>query len=302
MLNIIGKKKLYFWISFLMIVPGVVSLALFGLRPSIDFTGGSRLTFSFARFVDQSVIDDVKTVFDEQSIEIVTSQPSENSLIIRTKPLDEGSEQLVLTRLRKEYEDVGLEQFETIGPVIGQETTLNALYAILIASVMIVLYIAWSFRNIPKPLSSFRFGLVAIFAVLHDVLLVVGIFSILGYFYQIEIDSLFVTALLTVVGFSVHDTIVVFDRIRENLRLSVSLPFEQVVNNSIIQTMVRSVNTSFTTLLVLLTLFLFGGDSIRWFVFALFIGIASGTYSSIFTASPLLVVWENWDKKRKRNS
>jgi len=181
---------------------------------------------------------------------------------------------------------------ENVGPIIGEELKQKALIALLISCIMIVLYITYSFRNIPKPTSSFRFGIAAIAALIHDVLVVVGIFAILGHFFNVEIDVLFVTALLTIIGFSVHDTIVVFDRIRENLPKNLSKKFEAVADISITQTLARSLNTSLTVVFVLIALLLFGGESIRWFVVALLIGIISGTYSSIFNATALLTFWE----------
>ena len=192
--------------------------------------------------------------------------------------------------LSKEFKGAKETQFETIGPTIGAETTANAMKAVILASILIILYITWSFRKVPKPASSLRFGVSAIVALIHDVLVVLGIFAILGHFFGVEVDSLFVTALLTVIGFSVHDTIVVFDRIRENLRRSHD-SFPQIVNDSILQTFGRSLNTSLTVLLVLFALLLFGGETIKWFIVALLIGVASGTYSSIFNAAPILVVW-----------
>ena len=168
------------------------------------------------------------------------------------------------------------------------------------ASILIVLYITWSFRRIPKPTSSLRFGVCAIIALIHDVLVLLGIFSILGHFFGVEVDSLFVTAVLTVIGFSVHDTIVVFDRIRENLKRVGGQDFAGVVNDSILQTLDRSLNTSLTVILVLVAMLIFGGESIRWFVAALLIGVTSGTYSSIFNAAPLLVVWQDLIKKRAK--
>lgn len=163
----------------------------------------------------------------------------------------------------------------------------------IVASLLIVVYITWSFRSVPKPTSSFRFGVSAIIALIHDVLVLLGLFSIFGHFFGVEIDSLFVTAVLTVIGFSVHDTIVVFDRIRENLKRVGGENFGEVVNDSILQTLDRSLNTSLTVVLVLSALLIFGGETIRWFVLALLIGVISGTYSSIFNASPLLVVWQD---------
>lgn len=299
MLNIIGKKNWYFGISFLTIIPGMIALLLWGLNLSIDFTGGSRMELLFPTTVTQKTITTVKDVFQQSGTEVVTAQPSGKGLIIRTKPINEKEDAALVKKLAEKEPKVKQESFETIGPVIGKEITLNAGKAMLFASVLIVLYIAWAFRRVPKPVSSWRFGVCTILALLHDALLLIGVFSILGHFLNVEVDNLFVTALLTVAGFSVHDTIVVFDRIRENLRRTSGLPFAQVVNDSILQTMVRSLNTSLTTLLVLLTLLIFGGESVRWFIAALFIGIVSGTYSSIFNAAPLLVLWDEIDARRR---
>jgi preprotein translocase subunit SecF len=203
--------------------------------------------------------------------------------------------------LNEEYKGAKQEEFSTIGPTIGKETAMNAVKATVIASLLIVIYISLVFRKVPKPASSIRFGVSAIIALIHDVLVVLGVFSILGYIFNVEIDALFVTALLTIIGFSVHDTIVVFDRIRENLGKGSSENFPKIVNDSILQTIGRSLNTSITVLLVLFALLLFGGESIRWFVVALMVGVASGTYSSIFNASPILVVWHEWSVKRAKN-
>ena len=212
--------------------------------------------------------------------------------------MDTAQKDSLISDLNNKYGKTELLKFETVGPVIGAELAQKALQAIVIATVAIVLYIAYAFREIPKPYSSFKFGLSAVIALLHDVLVLVGIFSILGHFFNVEIDALFVTAVLTVIGFSVHDTIVVFDRIRENLRKEgAKVSFEQVVNDSLLQTLVRSLNTSLTALFVMLAIILFGGQSIRTFALALFVGILSGTYSSIFNAAPLLVIWENRSKK-----
>lgn len=297
-MNIVGKKNLYFLISLLIIVPGFISLVLFGLRLSIDFTGGSRLTFTFPKEADQKKADAIKSVFQTEKIQVATIQRGGNRIFIRTVPIDQKKHQETLDLLKKRVGDFKEESFETIGPTIGLETTFKAIQSVILASALIVLYIAWSFRKVPKPASSIRFGVCAIVALLHDVFVVIGIFSLLGYFYHVEIDSLFFTAVLTVIGFSVHDTIVVFDRIRENLRRMPGRAFSEVVNDSIIQTFGRSLNTSLTVLLVLFTLLLFGGESTRWFVVALLVGILSGTYSSIFNAAPLLVVWEEWRRTK----
>src|SRR6266571_2843470 len=297
MINIISKKYWYFLISLLVIVPGTVSLFLWGINFSIDFTGGSHVTFSSVH--QEQAIATVKKEFAQEHISILSIQQSEKQFIVRTKAINEKTDKRIVDDLKTKDGSIKQEAFETIGPVIGKETTFNALKALLFATILIVLYIAYSFRMVPKPTSSWRFALCAIVALLHDVLVLLGIFSLLGHFFHIEVDSLFVTAVLTVVGFSVHDTIVVFDRIRENLRRTTGLPFSQVVNDSILQTLVRSLNTSLTAMLVLFTLLVFGGESIRWFVVALLVGITSGTYSSIFNAAPLLVFWEEMSAKRK---
>ncbi len=302
MLNIIGKKNWYFLISLLIIIPGIISMFLWGLRLSIDFTGGSRIILLFDKTINQQTQNIVKDTFNKEKIEIVTVQPSDKRLIIRTKPINEKQDANLLKKLKSKIVSVKQDEFETIGPSVGSEITMNALKAILLASVLIVLYIAWSFRSVPKPTSSWRFGICAVIALFHDILVLIGVFSLLGHFAGVEVDSLFVTALLTVIGFSVHDTIVVFDRIRENLRRTIDVPFPQIVNDSILQTLVRSLNTSLTAILVLFTLLIFGGTTIHWFIVALLIGITSGTYSSIFNAAPLLVAWQELDERRKKKN
>lgn len=299
MIDIIGKRRWYYLISFLLIIPGIVSLALYGLRLSIDFTGGTRITFVAKKQITSEMIEKTKDIITSQGAVISTVQQSDKTFIIRSTSIDEKKNAAVLQQLRSEKIPVTQESFETVGPTIGKETTIDALKATLISSLLIVLYIAFSFRKVPKPASSWKFGVCTIIALLHDVLVVVGLFSLLGHFFGVEIDSLFVTALLTVIGFSVHDTIVVFDRIRENLLRVTGKPFAVIVNDSILQTLTRSLNTSLTALLVLFTLLLFGGGSIHWFVLALLIGIASGTYSSIFNAAPLLVSWNEITRRRK---
>ena len=298
-MNIIGRKNWYFGLSLLVIVPGIIAIFLWGLNLSIDFTGGSRLTLSFSNTVNDSQVQTVNKALKTGGIKTANIEKSNKLIFIRTSSMDQSQNNKFMNTLSKEFKNVKEQEFETIGPVIGQETALNALKAVIIASILIILYITWSFRQVPKPASSFRFGVCAIIALLHDVLVVVGIFAILGHLFNIEIDSLFVTAILTIIGFSVHDTIVVFDRIRENLRRMGGSDFAKTVNESIIQTIDRSLNTSLTVFFVLLALLLFGGESIRWFAVALLIGVTSGTYSSIFNASPLLVLWQEISDKKK---
>ena len=297
-MNIIGKKYYYFGLSLLVLVPGIISLILFGLNLSIDFIGGSRLTLSFPKKIEAPTTNKIKVYLEKEKVKVYSIEISNKIAFVRTSPIDQDQNNKFIASLSKDFKDLKETEFETIGPIIGKETTTNAVKAVIIASILIVLYISWSFRKVPKPASSIRFGVCAIIALIHDVLVVIGIFSILGHFFHVEIDSLFVTAILTIIGFSVHDTIVVFDRIRENLKRMIGKPFAQVVNESILQTLDRSLNTSLTVILVLIALLLFGGESIRWFVVALLIGIISGTYSSIFNASPLLVVWDEISSRR----
>ena len=297
-MKIMARKKLYFLISLLVLIPGVISLALFGLKLSIDFTGGAVLEFEFKDKVNK---EEVSAVFKDAGTQIEGLQEVEgNRLIIKTKPIDNSKNDEIKKRVSEKIKGASEISFETIGPSIGQETTLKAFFALILASFAILLYIAYSFRSIPKPYSSFKFGASAIVALLHDAFVVLGVFSLLGHFRGVEINSLFITALLTVIGFSVHDTIVVFDRIRENLEKLKGHNFESVVDFSLAETLNRSLRTSLTVIFTLLSLLLLGGESIRWFVFALLIGIVSGTYSSIFNAAPILVVWENLSLRAKR--
>lgn len=299
MLDISGKKWFYFLISAIVIIPGLISLALWGLIPSLDFTGGTLMEVRFENNKSIAKTEVIKKVVQSQKVEVGSIQYSgDNTFLLRTKPIDQKMNQKIQNELSKEYGPLKELRFETVGPTIGRETTKNALQAVIVASVAIVLFITFAFRKIPKPYSSVKFGVSAVIALLHDILVVVGIFSLLGHFYKVEVDSLFITALLTVMGFSVHDTIVVFDRIRENLRKNPRLSFGEIVNISITQTLVRSLSTSLTVLFTLFALLLSGGESIRWFLVALLIGIVSGTYSSIFNASPLLVLWEEWGQRR----
>lgn len=296
-MNIISKKYLYFILSGIIIIPGLVSLVLNGLLFSIDFTGGSKLEVSVTG--NESLKEDrINKVLQDNkinthNIKLINSQ----TVSIRTEAIDQNTNNKIIASLKSEYKTLKENSFETVGATIGNETKTNALKAVVIASIAITLYIAFAFREVSKPVSSWKFGVCAIAALLHDVLVVVGVFSLLGYFFKVEVDSLFITALLTVMGFSVHDTIVVFDRIRENLKKNIGLSFEEVVNNSILETLNRSLNTSLTVIIVLLSLLFLGGENIRWFVIALLVGIISGTYSSIFNASPLLVVWFERNKK-----
>lgn len=288
--NLMKYKTWYFVFSLLIILPGLYFLLTSGLKLGIDFTGGALLEYSFEKKLN---VDELNKQISSQGFEIGQTTFSENNTyIIRTKPVEQEKINNLKSYLKEKFGEVTERRVEFVGPVIGSELRQKAIIAVLLASVMIVLYIAFSFRKIPKPASSWRFGVTAVLALIHDILVVVGVFAILGKFLRVEVDTLFVTALLTVIGFSVHDTIVVFDRIRENLTKHMGRKFIDVTNLSVIQTLGRSLNTSLTVVFVLLALFLFGGETLRWFVVALLIGIISGTYSSIFNATALLVWWE----------
>lgn len=283
-------KVWYFVISLLIILPGIYFLITSGLKLGIDFTGGALLEYKFEKDVNAQ---DLRKVVSAQNIEVgQLTLTSDKAYIIRTKPLDQSKINQLKNTLSEKFGKVDERRVEFVGPVIGSELRQKAILGITLASVMIVLYIAFSFRKIPKPQSSWKFGITAVVALLHDILVVVGAFSILGKFLGVEVDTLFVTALLTIIGFSVHDTIVVFDRVRENLTKNIGRKFIDVANLSVVQTLGRSLNTSLTVVFVLLAMLLFGGDTLRWFIFALLLGIISGTYSSIFNATALLVWWE----------
>lgn len=295
MMDIVGKRKIWFAISILMIVPGLLALLFWGLKPGIDFTGGQEMEVSGNQ--NQTEVAGIVSSIGVKDVTVTTS--GNDRLLIRYSDDGVGESQevhkkIVNTLAEKQITETS---FSSVGPSISKDITRNAGIAVALASLAIIIYIAFAFRNAPPPVSPWSFGVTAIIAVLHDALLVIGLFAILGHFLGIQIDALFVTAVLTVIGFSVHDTIVVFDRIRENLR-RYNKPFEQIVNDSILETFARSLNTSITVILVLLAFFLFGGGSIKYFVLALLVGIISGTYSSIFNASPLLVVYNNWKIKR----
>ncbi|OGE20620.1 protein-export membrane protein SecF [Candidatus Daviesbacteria bacterium RIFCSPLOWO2_01_FULL_43_38] len=290
MIDLMGKKWWFFILSGIIILPGIISLGLYGLNLGVDFTGGALLEYKFENKLDK---EDIRREFISSGIEVSgIVETGEASYIVKTKPINEQKIIEVKKSLSEKFGQVEELRVENVGPTIGVETTRNAFVSLGLASAMIVIYLALAFRKVPKPTSPWRFGVTAVIALLHDVLLLVGLFSLLGHFLKVEVDVLFVTAALTVVGFSVHDTIVVFDRIRENLPKHLSRNFSEVANISVTQTLARSLNTSLTVVFVLLALLLFGGETIRWFTVALLAGIISGTYSSIFNATALLVLWE----------
>jgi len=304
MFNIVKRRYWYFVLSLLIIVPGMIALARWGLPLSIDFTGGTKLELQFAQKTGALEPAAIREVYLAEGIAdpiVQTSGP--DAVIIRSKDLSPEKQRAIIAQLETTYGPATILSAETVGPSVGLEVAQRAAQAVGLAAIGILLYITYAFRRLGWRLS-FRYGTCAIVAMLHDVLVVVGAAAIFGKVFGWEVDALFLTALLTVVGFSVHDTIVVFDRIRENLIVHRRLDFETVVNHSIVQTLDRSINTQLTVMFTLLALALFGGDTLRHFVVTLLIGVFSGTYSSIFNAAPLLVVWENheWENLfRRRN-
>mgnify|MGYP001577460232 FL=1 len=291
MINFTKYIWLYFTISAIVLLSGAYSLVRFGLRPSIDFVGG---TFVEMRVPSTILPNDISASATAMGMEVSSVQRSgKDTFLVRTKTetdlrvtmfaqsIASGS---AVTVLRK----------ETVGPVLGKELLTKAGVAAILAIAVILLYVAYAFKSI-------KYGVSAIVALIHDVLVVVGMFSLFGHFYGVEVDTLFVTAVLTAMSFSVHDTIVVFDRIREYLRRDRLRPFEELVNVALTETMNRSVTNSFTIIFMLVALILMGGDSIRWFIVALLIGTISGTYSSPFIATPVLLLWHRWEERKKHS-
>jgi preprotein translocase subunit SecF len=309
--KIIARKRWFFLFSLLVTVPGLLFIiatplsgGAVGLKFSVDYTGGTVWEFKLEQPADALVVRDVVAAAGHPEVQV--TEAGSGFLIMRTKPLDlqSGSEsdpsqpagaELAAIRAAIESEVGPIAEagsLSTVGPVISQDLTQQAALLIVLGSIGIVLWMTYRFRNL-------RFGLAALAALLHDVIVTVGFFAVAGTLFGVEIDALFITAMLTIIGFSVHDTIVVFDRVRENLARYAGAPFADIVNHSIVQTLGRSFNTTATVLITLLSLLVFAGGSIRTFVLALFVGILSGTYSSIFNASPLLVWWDERVTARK---
>lgn len=296
-MNIPIIKHRILWLSIAVVytIAAVGSLAAFGLKFGIEYTGGSLLKVEYAekRPVIAALHERLATV-DIRDAEI--KYAGEQGAIFRFRDVEEDTHQHILSELKKDDDQLSERAFESIGPIIGDELRTKSLWALAIALILIGLYIAYVFRKVSFPVSSWKYGVVALVTLFHDVPFVLGAFALLGKFGGIEITSSFIPAVLTVIGFSVHDTIVVFDRIRENLTKHRGT-FEEIVNASVNQTIVRSINTTLTVMLVLAAIFLFGGESLKYFALALILGIGIGTYSSIFIASPLLVMWHNLKKR-----
>jgi len=310
MTRLASNRAYWYVISLVTLIPGTIALLLWGLNLGIDFTGGTIWEIQFDESVESEQIQSVLSAngYGDATVQISSEgELTNNVAIIRMEELAQlapekrAMEEGFATEIGP-FEEL---QISTVGSAVSSDISQKAIIAMAAASIGILLFMAFAFRNTQNPV---LYGLCAIAGMLHDVLLVLGFFAIAGHFFDVQVDALFVTALLTVIGFSVHDTIVVFDRIRENLARQADPVFEEVVNYSLAQTIVRSVNTSLTVVFTLLTLYLFGGESTRTFVLALLIGTVSGTYSSIFNASQLLVSWEMgdfhrwWNRLRRREN
>lgn len=299
---IIKNKKIFITISCVLVALSIVLMSTMGLTLGIEFKGGALTEVTYEG--ERPLVEEVKTSIGTLSLGETLVQPAgEQGFLVKTRSLSEPQRQQLLAALSVGDKVATEKSFSSIGPSVGKELTRKAITLIILVSLMIVIFIAYAFRGVSKQVASWKYGVIAIGTLLHDVVISAGIFTLLGYFYGAEVDTLFVVAILTVLGLSVSDTIVVFDRIRENLNANESnkkdMPFSEVVGKSIDTVYTRSINTSLTVIMVLLTLFFFGPESTRWFALTLTAGMFFGTYSSIFLASPLLVSWENYTRKKQ---
>lgn len=293
-MNILGKRYLFFALSLVIIIPGLVLLAINGLPLAIDFKGGTLLEIDFSQEVPSTA--DIVSLYAAQNIDDPQVQTSgEKTIIIRSSYLSDIAINSVISDFEKDFGQITIIRADTVGPSISQQVTRQAMLAVGMAALAVVVYIFFAFRKLPNAL---RYGICAIAAMIHDILIVLSLTAIGGQFFGWQVDSLYLTALLTVIGFSTQDKIVVFDRIRENSGILRKLPYEKLVNHSIVQTLQRSINTQLMTVeFILLSVALFGGVTLREFAVVLLVGLFSGTYSSIFIAAPILVVWENEEWK-----
>lgn len=297
--RIIQNRKIFLWASGIVFIASMIGLIVFGLKPGIDFTGGSRFEISFPSGLPSNT--SIGDTLNGMKIEGASIQPTANkTIIIKSRALSNDERSGIIEKISTLSDGSAKEvSFNAIGPTIGKELQRKAIWSVGLVILAIIVYITWAFRKVSLgPVPSWVYGIGAVIALLHDLAFVVGLFVLFGKLLGTEVDTLFVTALLTVLGFSVHDTIVVFDRIREGIRKHAQMPFEELVNLSINETLARSINTSLTALFVLVAMAVLGGESIRMFVVALIAGIIVGTYSSIFIASPIILVWHNLRNRR----
>jgi preprotein translocase subunit SecF len=300
-MHIIKNRNLYFILPGALVVLSLLSIALFGLKPGVDLRGGTLLEVSYET---RPPIEEVRARVAALPIGEVRVQPTgETGFIVRSRDVTPEEKTALIQALSVEDSAAVEERFTSIGPTIGRELMSKAWIAIVLVALATVLYIAFVFRHVSKPVESWKYGAMSIVTLLHDIIIPTGLFALLGYFFGAEVDSLFIVAILTILGISINDTIVVFDRIRENLKVNgehkIKEPFETVVGKSIDQTIARSVNTSMTVIIALLSLVIWGPESTRNFALTLTVGMIAGTYSSVFLASPLLVTWEKLSHRKK---
>lgn len=294
---VVNYRKVFYTISAILIIASIASIAVWGLKPGIDFTGGTLIEVSYptARPAQADIVSALSKIDAGVSVRASGSQ----EYIVRMKDITPAEKTIVMQTLSLGSTTQAVEKnYASIGPVLGSEALRTSLVSIVLVLLGIVLYITFAFRKVSEPVSSWKYGLVAIVALAHDVIIPTGVFSVLGHLAGYEVDTLFVTALLVILGFSVHDTIVVFDRVRENLHSGGRGSFAETVGKSVSQTFTRSINTSLTTLIALVVLYILGGSTTEHFSLALVIGIAVGTYSSVFIGSPLLVTLEKWGRSK----
>jgi preprotein translocase subunit SecF len=299
MISFTKYRKIYFTFSSVLILASIVSFVVFGFNLGIDFTGGSILEIEYK--ADRPSNQEILNLLNEIELFNVSVQPTNNNgVILKFENISEEKHQEILEKLRQEKaESVEEKRFESIGPVIGTELKEKTKIVVILVLLSIVLYIAFAFRKVQRPLVSWQYGIVSLLALFHDILIPLGIFSVLGKFYGVQITIPVITAFLAVLGYSVNNTVVVFDRIRENLSTGAGI-FEDVINKSLNQTLARQINTSLTTLFVVLAIFILGGETLKYFALALSLGIIAGTYSSFFLASSLLLTWfERINRRRK---
>ncbi len=297
-IHLVALRKVWFAASVILVVGSIAAIATWGLRLGIDFTGGSLMNFGYA---NRPSIDEISQAVAASGADVgepVIQPVGETDVQIRTKTLSQPAYEQVVTALKANHPDLVEQQFNSVGPVIGQELRQKAVQGIVVALVLIFLYIAYMFRKVSAPVASWKYGIATLVSALHDIVIPIGVFAFLGHYYNVSVGTPFVAAILTILGYSITDTIVVADRIRENLP-RMKAPFDEVVEFSLHQTALRSVYTSVTTLISLLAIFFFGGSTLHEFTLAMIIGILVGTYSSIFVSPMLLVGWNHWSQSRK---
>lgn len=287
---IVHRRKIFYLLSGTLVLAGIIAVILWGLNFGIDFKGGSLIEIQFKK--DRPANSEIQNILNTLNLGETTIQPTaEKDMLIRMKDINEETHQKILNVIKSKFEIEEL-RFESIGPTMGKELKRKAIFSIILGEIFMIIYLSWAFRKTSFVVKSYRYGILAATSLLHDLVIVIGLFAVLGHFLNIEVGITFVAALLTILGYSVNDTIVVYDRVRENLlRLKERENFDELVDRSLKQTFARSINTTLTVLITILAVLIFGGASLRYFMLALFIGVASGAYSS-FLAAFMLVSWE----------